>query len=380
VITGRIGRGARLIGAAVRQEHARLALGRLKGGAQKLGQTLALVADGMPDEVRRQMGALFSAAEPVPWSTLAPELEALPADLRAALTVDPEPLAAASVGQVHRGRLDGVEVVVKVLYPDITRALTADLDNLAGVAAPARLFGGAAATLTGLRAHLLAELDLRVEAQRAQQIADAVAPWPHLRVAVPVAATERVLVAPHLPGSTLHDTLPPEGAGPADPHGLAGLLVAAVFGPVFRAGVVNADGHPGNFVVTPGGLGLIDFGAVAPVPDVPRLGATLDRLLVGDTRGALDGLGVRAGPLEAELGVLLGPLGPGAWPFGRDDLMEQLGQIKRRHPFAIREVPFDPARLPLIRATIGLHHALRRLGVDFALGACLADVRAAAAR
>lgn len=54
--------------------------------------------------------------------------------------------------------------------------------------------------------------------------------------------------------------------------------------------------------------------------------------------------------------------------------------MKRAHPFAVRSVPFEPGRLPLIRAALGIHHALRRLGVRYALGASLARVREAARR
>ena len=60
--------------------------------------------------------------------------------------------------------------------------------------------------------------------------------------------------------------------------------------------------------------------------------------------------------------------------------MEQLGELKRHKPLALRQLPFTTERLPLIRAVMGLHYALRRLGVPFALGESLRRVRDRAAR
>lgn len=73
--------------------------------------------------------------------------------------------------------------------------------------------------------------------------------------------------------------------------------------------------------------------------------------------------------------MALAPLGPGRWDFGNDTLLAQLGEVKRRKPLALRHLPFTTDRLPLIRATMGLHYALRRLGIPFALGEALARVR-----
>ncbi len=347
-------------------------LGQLKGGAQKLGQMLALVSDGLPPELGQRFGRLFAEAEPRPFDELRAQVP------ECVYEIEPVPFAAASLGQVHRARwlADGRPVAVKLLYPGIADALRADLDNLDTAALPARLVGGAAVMLSGLRESLLAELDLRREAAHAQTIAAALAPWPRLRVATALYADERALVSPLLEGPPLHRVMAPDGPGPANPLQVADDVVAAICGPVFSRHVVNGDAHPGNLLLWPDGLGVVDFGAVAPVPDVPGLEATLDRLLAGDRRGALAGLGIRAAALEAELQPLLGPLSPGAWDFGHDTLMADLGEVKRRNAFALREVPFAADRLPLVRATLGLHHTLRRLGVCYPLGESLGRLRA----
>lgn len=383
--TGRLGRAARLVGAAVGADPT-AALGRLKGGAQKLGQTVALVADGMPPELREKLGTLFAQAEPRPWSEVAPVFDGLPADVRARIELDERPFAAASLGQVHRGRLDGQDVAVKLQYPGVRAALIADLDNLGTAALPARLVEGAGAVLTGLRASLLGELDLRTEAAASARMAAALAPWPRLRLARALVATEQVLVSTFLDGPTLHAVLPETGdqrAGSTsdaipDARTLADDLVAAVLGPVFSDGIVNADAHPGNILLLPDGLGLVDFGAVTTVSDVATLDRTLTQILAGRRLGMLSGLGLEVGPLEQHVLPLLDPLGAGTWNFADDTLLRHLGEVKRRHPFTVRNAPFAPDRLALIRATLGLHHALRRLAIPFALGESLATVRRAA--
>ena len=374
--TSRLGRAGRMLGSAFAPTAAATTLGRLKGGAHKLGQTLALVADSMPPELRGRLGALFGEAEPRPWHEVASAVDGI----SGLASVEEQPFAAASMGQVHRGIWgDGTAVAVKILYPGVADALRADLDNLGTAALPARLVSGGTEMLAGLRNALLAELDLRVEAGHATAMAEALAPWPRLHVARPIFATENVLIAEFLAGPTLHRVLRPVGGGPVDAELLADDIVAAVMGPVFRAGIVNADAHPGNLLVQEGGLGLVDFGAVAPVNDVAVLARALDRALAGETEGVLSELGVNAGALDADLRIALAPLGGGRWDFGNDTLMEQLGELKRRKPFALRHLPFANERLPLIRAVMGLHHALRRLGVPFALGESLARVRAVAA-
>lgn len=377
ILTSRLGRAGRLVHAAVSggAETSVLTLGRLKGGAHKLGQTLALVSDSMPAELRARLGGLFSEAEPRPWEEVAPMIAALPDGVVS--EVERVPFAAASLGQVHGARLaDGRDGVVKVLYPGVAGALQADLDNLQVAALPARWVSGGAQMLTGLRGALLAELDLRVEAKHAAAMARALQPWPRLRVAEPVYASEQVLVSARLWGPTLHAALRPQGPGPDHPREVAEDLVAAVLGPVFSAGLVNADAHPGNLILMPDGLGLVDFGAVSPILGVPQLHHWLDRALEGHHEGVLAGLGIDAGPLEPALRVMLGPLRRGEWDFSNDTLLAELGEIKRRQPLALRRLPFAPDRLPLIRALMGLYHALRRLEVRFPLGEVLARVRA----
>src|SRR5216684_3325029 len=110
-------------------------LGELKGAALKLGQALAMDPDALPDEARAVVAKLLSQApQRMEFAQVSEvvraELGALPHELFADFAT--EPIAAASLGQVHAAKLhDGREVVVKVQYPGVDKALDSDLKNAA---------------------------------------------------------------------------------------------------------------------------------------------------------------------------------------------------------------------------------------------------------
>lgn len=359
-------------------------LGGLKGGAQKLGQTLALVADGFPPAVRDRLGSLFGDAPPLPWADAEAVLRAELGDLSAIFAhIDPAPLASASLGQVYRGRLrDGPEVAVKVQYPGVAAALLADLANLDLGASPMVALVEAGAMLRGLREALVLELDYRVEAARTVQMAEALRPWPDLVVPQvhPHASAERVLTTTLLHGLTFHACV--DDLAPARRELLVRQLPAAILGPIWSAGLVNADAHPGNLLVLPDGrLGLVDMGAVCAVPPAraAALGAGMDEILAGRANaGTLRSMGLEPGPdraLVTELLSLLDPLRATPWDFARDDLLERMAAAKRGHALSMRHVRLAPELLPIVRAVTGLHHGLRRLGLTMSLGQRLAEVR-----
>jgi predicted unusual protein kinase regulating ubiquinone biosynthesis (AarF/ABC1/UbiB family) len=216
---------------------------------------------------------------------------------------DDMPLAAASIGQVHRARWRDdhgriAEVAVKVQYPGVGQALRSDLRQ-------ARLLARVMARLTGLNVSGLAdelamriveeldyvrEGDIQHEVAAAftsrvpQPLAEARAadvrePEGRTRITVPAvyAATPRVLITAWLDGvslSTLLDgrmDLLPAGwreLSPGDAADVAARLLGhAIYAPAACTGWMHADLHPGNFLLLPGGgLGMLDFGAVAAVP------------------------------------------------------------------------------------------------------------------
>src|SRR5207245_379104 len=178
-----------------------------------------------------------------------------------------EPVAAAALGQVHAARLqDGREVVVKVQYPGVEKALQNDLANAAVLVRGFALAGDA---LDGrpyydeLRAALLRELDYGQEAAQADAYRQAAARYPELVVPEVVyeRSARRVLCLQRIHGQPLLELMESD-ASSAERFRVARLLIFAIWGPFYAARLVHSDPHPGNFFVLPRGkLGVLDFGS-----------------------------------------------------------------------------------------------------------------------
>jgi predicted unusual protein kinase regulating ubiquinone biosynthesis (AarF/ABC1/UbiB family) len=245
-------------------------LGELKGAALKLGQALAMDPDALPEEARSVVARLLSQApQRMEFSQVAEvvrvELGHSPEQLFAEF--DREPLAAASLGQVHAARLqDGREVVVKVQYPGVEKALENDLANASVLVRGFALTGKALdgrAYYDEVRSSLLRELDYEQEAAQADAYRAAAQRYPELAVPEVVRdrSTRRVLCLERLHGKLLVDFM--ESSAPDEERfRVARLMVFAIWGPFYAARLVHGDPHPGNFVILADGrLGVLDFGA-----------------------------------------------------------------------------------------------------------------------
>ncbi len=280
-------------------------LGSMKGALMKIGQMASYLDHGMPEPVRAALADLQSDAPP-----MHPDLVA--EVVRAELGGDPDdvfaswgrrPLAAASIGQVHRARThDGREVAVKVQYPGIAEAMEADLAN-AGL-----VLGALGFALPGLerepfvaelRARLGEELDYRHEADNQRLFADFYADHPFISVPAVLdeLSTARVLTTELASGARFDEVVG------WDPHerDLAGeAIYRFVFGSIYRLGAFNGDPHPGNYLFRPGGrVTFLDFGLVKrfSATEVSDLGALIEPLLVDDIAGfraALERIGFLA--------------------------------------------------------------------------------------
>ncbi len=164
-------------------------LGNMKGAIMKLGQMVSFIADGLPPEAQEALASLQQDVPPMAPSlaerVLREELGEAPT--RIFLDWDPEPVAAASIGQVHRAILrDGREVAVKVQYPGVDQAIQHDLDNaelLYGMFSSVALRNlDVRALVDELRLRMHDELDYRIEAACQQQFAVRYAGHPFIRV------------------------------------------------------------------------------------------------------------------------------------------------------------------------------------------------------
>jgi len=252
----------------------RLALEELGPTFVKLGQILAGRADLFGPDWIREFEKLHSHVPAVPLDTLRPQLRedlgGEPEELFARF--DTEPLAAASIAQVHRAQLkDGREVIVKIRRPGITEVVEADLRLLGRLAAMAE------AELPALKPYrpqqlvrefarsLRRELDLATECRHAERIGGNLAALEH--IVIPQVhwdyTGERVNVQDFIggvPGGQLERLLPDYGF---DRTLLAQRGAHAVLKMIIEDGFFHADPHPGNVFYLPGNrIAFIDFGMV----------------------------------------------------------------------------------------------------------------------
>jgi predicted unusual protein kinase regulating ubiquinone biosynthesis (AarF/ABC1/UbiB family) len=245
-------------------------LGDLKGAAMKFGQAVSMDPDLMTPEVRQVLARLQNQAPAMGYEKVAQvirqELGAPPEALFREFSR--EPLASASLGQVHRAVLeDGRAVVVKVQYPGVGDSLLGDLDNVSLMVktvskAHKRIDG--TAYFQELREEMLLELDYRREARLCQEFVRGVERLPDLKVpeVMESRTTGRVLTLELLEGLTLKDWVVTDPS-PEERFRVARQLIRAIYGPFFCAGEIHADPHPGNFMVMKDGrLGLLDFGSI----------------------------------------------------------------------------------------------------------------------
>jgi ubiquinone biosynthesis protein len=264
----------------------------------KFGQALSSRRDLLPPEFTAELGRLQDRVSPLPWAQIEQVLADELGGTEAFAQIDRQPLAAASIAQVHGARLrTGGRVVVKVLRPKVAGVVDRDLDIIARLArrtearAPWARALGLVALAEGFAAALREELDFRVEARNLAAVSaangaygqDGTAEQGQACVAIPRVcydlSTRRVLVMQRLDGvavSQAAHALPSHGPAREE---LARGLFECMLRQIVIDGVFHADPHPGNILLLEDGrLGLIDFGSVGRLDS--ELRAALQRLLL----------------------------------------------------------------------------------------------------
>jgi predicted unusual protein kinase regulating ubiquinone biosynthesis (AarF/ABC1/UbiB family) len=244
---------------------------RFRGGLIKLGQVASLRVEVLPDALTRELARLQDRVAPHPIALITERIEreyGVPWTERLSELAS-EPIAAASLGQVHEARArDGRRLALKVLYPGIERSVAVDL-------AMARLalwlfdfvtVADLREVYRQLRTSLRGEMDYIREGRAAEEVARNLSVdaelWAHLRV--PQIhwdlTTGRVLAMEFIDGVKINDSVGVERQG-ASREDLVAWASRAFLQMMFRDGFFHCDPHPGNLIVDPAGrIAIIDFG------------------------------------------------------------------------------------------------------------------------
>ncbi|MET0838649.1 MAG: AarF/ABC1/UbiB kinase family protein [Marmoricola sp.] len=330
-------------------------LGDLKGGAMKFGQAMSIFEAALPEEIagpyREQLTRLQDSAPPMPTMTVREILtRELGPDWKDDLVwFDPEPAAAASIGQVHQGTcVDGREVAVKVQYPGSAEALTSDLRQLSRVArglGPLVPGLDIRALIAEVQERAIEELDYQLEAEAQRAFAAEFRDDHDIVVPDVVKESGTVLITEWMESTGSLARVIREGTQEErDHYGL--LFVRFLMDAPRRTGLLHADPHPGNFRTipaadgSPGRLGVLDYGAVARLPDrqLPRsLGALIRIALMEDYEQLVTALRdegfvrekirIDAEQLRAYLGPFLEPASVEEFQFSRAWMQEQFRRV-----------------------------------------------------
>ncbi|MBS1694263.1 MAG: AarF/ABC1/UbiB kinase family protein [Actinobacteria bacterium] len=250
-------------------------LGELKGGAMKVGQALSVMEAAIPEQYgkpyREALTKLQKDAPPLPAAKVHRVLDAqLGTKWRDRFaSFDDTPVASASIGQVHKAVWsDGREVAVKIQYPGADEALRADLKTMQRMISVLKQLSPGA-DVQGVVDELIArtemELDYRLEADNQRAFAKAYRHDPHFLVPAVIASAPKVVIAEWIDGVPMSHII--RDGSTAQRDLMATRLAELTYDAPRRLEMMHGDAHPGNFMLLPDGrMGVIDFGAVAPLP------------------------------------------------------------------------------------------------------------------
>ena len=262
----------------------------------KLAQIFASRSDLIAEPYLSELGTLTDQVPPVPWPELRSVLQqAWAADPDTVLhALDPWPLAAGSLGQVHRAQYNGRDVVVKVLRPGIEEIVERDV-RIARVLVnwmynrfPHYHVLGFRVVLDEFALHVREEMDFVREGMQCSRMRERFADEPRLRIPYVETALTRhdVLVMEYLPGTRIDALHARVARGDLSPTALVETLIESYARMMLRDGVFHADPHPGNLLVDDRGrIILLDFGMVIDV-DIATRKTLFDTVLAAVRRDA----------------------------------------------------------------------------------------------
>ena len=363
-------------------------LGEMKGVLMKAGQMISFIFESLPDEAQAALATLQADAAP-----MAPSLAAgVVAD---AFGGQPEqvfldwtdlPVAAASIGQVHRATThDGRDVAVKVQYPGVHEAIESDLDAaevMYGMFSSLMLKGlDARGLVDELRARMREELDYRLEADNAAEFARLFAghPWVRIPRVLPDYSTDKVLTSEWVEGLSFDEF---RATASRDTKQRAGEVVwRFAQHAITRHGAFNGDPHPGNYKFHhDGSVTFLDFGLVKrwSPGEWETLQPTLDAVIVHRDPELLVTAMERSGFLRANHGLdaahvfdyVSSPYLPyltDEFTFSRQwmiDTIAKIFDINGPHADVIEQLNMPPSFVILDRVVWGVNAILGKLEVS----------------
>ncbi len=242
----------------------------------KMAQILASRSDLIAEPYLSQLGTLTDRVPPVPWTAVRDTLsrawgeppEGVLSDL------DPEPLAAGSLGQVHRARYEDRDVVVKVLRPGVEAVVERDVRLARRIVDyvyarfPHHHVLGFRVVLDEFALHVREEMDFEREGMQCTRMRARFADEPRLRIprVESVLTRHDVLVLEFMEGTRIDQLQDRVASGAISPNALVETLIESYARMMLRDGVFHADPHPGNLLVDrEGRIILLDFGMVIEV-------------------------------------------------------------------------------------------------------------------
>lgn len=376
-------------------------LGSMKGAAMKLGQALSYQLEGLPPAAQKSLASLQADVEPMAPSLAEQVIEAELGRHPRSLFLDwsPTPIAAASIGQVHRAVLrNGQEAAVKVQYPGVAEAIESDLANakwlhrLISVVALKGL--NVDELVVELRDRLGEELDYRLEANRQQRFADRYRDHPFIAVPDVVAelSTGRVLTSTWAEGASWSDFI--ASSTDAERQHVAEAVYRFAQRGIYRVHEFHADPHPGNYrIAADGTLIVLDYGLVKRFtePEMANLWPIIDPLLASDRTATIARV-IEAGFLPTDHGFelddlwqyLTAPYRPflvDRFEFSRDftaDTMSRILDVRGPYAPIMNSLTMPPSFLLLDRVVWGMTALLGQLDADNAWRGILAEYRSGA--
>jgi len=357
-------------------------LGRLKGPAMKLGQMASLASGAFRPEALEELASLQMRAPGMHASLARAQFKSVMGKYPEELfrEFDPEPFAAASLGQVHRGiTTSGEKVAIKIQYPAIRSAIENDFKLFRSMSLPGRVTGHVPAGLIAeFERGTLEETDYLHEAQNLEFFRKELKGLTYLSIprVYPALSGDRVLTMSLLEGSPFRSFLMEKPS--AAVRNLVGeRLVEMYHTQLHSLKAIHADHHPGNYLFqSDGRIGLVDFGCVKRlrIEVTEIINSEISRSWRSSEAAARRFIGLvldSKTPLHRARKLLsiaedtadfLFPEGPSANPvvnFGDPRFLELIKSNSRQ---AMNNRLFNPEFTFISRAELGLVHLLHELG------------------